>query len=68
LRAKKKLELERIVKIGDPATKVSHIANKLEIDILFVGIKGLYNASSDMGHATRRLIGSGSRPVILVNK
>lgn len=64
---RRKLDFERIVKIGDPATKIAEIANKLEIDIIFVGIKGLGNTSSDMGHVTKKLIGSGFRPVVLVN-
>lgn len=64
---RRKLDFERIVKIGDPATKIAEIANKLEIDIIFVGIKGLGNTSSDMGHVTKKLIGSSSRPVVLVN-
>jgi len=55
---RRKLDFERIVKIGDPAAKIAEIANKLEIDIIFVGIKGLGNTSSDMGHVTKKLIGS----------
>jgi hypothetical protein len=46
--------LERIVKIGDPATKIAEIARKLEIDIIFVGIKGLGNTTSDNGHVTKK--------------
>lgn len=37
----RKLHFERIVKIGNPATKIAEIARKLEIDIIFIGIKGL---------------------------
>jgi urea-proton symporter len=55
------------VKIGDPATKIAEIERKLEIDIIFVGIKGLGNTASDNGHVTKKLIGSSSRPVVLVN-
>lgn len=64
---RRKLDFERIVKIGDPATKIAEIARKLEIDIIFVGIKGLGNTTSDNGHVTKKWIGSSSRPVVLVN-
>lgn len=64
---RRKLDFERIVKIGDPATKIAEIARKLEIDIIFVRIKGLGNTTSDNGHVTKKEIGSSSRSVVLVN-
>jgi urea-proton symporter len=63
---RRKLDFERIVKIGDPATKIAEIARKLEIDIIFVRI-GLGNTTSDNGHVTKKEIGSSSRSVVLVN-
>lgn len=34
---------ERLVKLGDPETKIVEIAEKLNVDILVMGAKGLSN-------------------------
>jgi nucleotide-binding universal stress UspA family protein len=64
---RRKLHCERIVKIGDPGTRIADIANKLDVDIVFLGLKGLGSTSSEMGHVTKKLIGLISKPVVLVS-
>jgi SSS family transporter len=63
----KKVHCERIVKIGDPGTKIADTANKLDVDIIFIGVRGLGGTSSDMGHVTKNIMGLTSKPVVLVS-
>lgn len=63
----KKVHCERIVKIGDPSTKIADTANKLDVDIIFVGVKGLGGTNSDMGHVTKNIMRLTSKPVVLVS-
>jgi SSS family transporter len=63
----KKVHCERIVKIGDPSTKIADTANKLDVDIIFIGVRGLGGTSSDMGHVTKNIMGLTSKPVVLVS-
>jgi len=62
-----KIHCERIVKIGDPAAKIAETASRLDVDIIFLGSKGLGGTSHDMGHVTKKVIGLTSKPIVLVN-
>jgi nucleotide-binding universal stress UspA family protein len=63
----KNIHCERIVKIGDPGAKISETANKLDVDIIFIGSKGLGRTTNEMGHVTKKVIGLTSKPIVLVN-
>jgi nucleotide-binding universal stress UspA family protein len=63
----KKIHCERIVKIGDPAAKIAETASRLDVDIIFLGSKGLGGTSEDMGRVTKKVISLTSKPIILVN-
>jgi nucleotide-binding universal stress UspA family protein len=63
----KKIRCERIVKIGDPATRITEVANSLDIDIIFLGSKGLDHTRKDIGHVTKRVISVISKPIVIVN-
>jgi urea-proton symporter len=57
---------ERIVKLGDPATKIAEIAEKLEIDLILMGRQGLGRSQNHVGHVTGKVLQTTSRPVILI--
>jgi nucleotide-binding universal stress UspA family protein len=57
---------ERIVKLGDPANKIVETAEKLDVDMILMGTKGLGNNQSEMGHVTRKVLQARSKPVVLL--
>jgi SSS family transporter len=63
----KKIHCERIVKMGDPGTRIADAANRLDVDIIFLGVRGLGGTNDEMGHVTKKLIGLTSKPIVLVN-
>ncbi|MGC1135854.1 MAG: sodium/solute symporter, partial [Nitrososphaeraceae archaeon] len=56
----------RIVKLGDPAFKIAEIAEKLEIDLILMGRKGLGLSQNNVGHVTGKVLQITSRPVMLI--
>lgn len=63
---KKMGKYERIVKLGDPATKIAETAEKLGVDMIIMGRKGLGGSQSDVGHVTAKVLQSTSKPVVLL--
>jgi SSS family transporter len=59
-------DCERIVKLGDPAIKIAEMADKLEIDIIIMGTKGLGRTNASVGHVTGKVLSLTSRPTILI--
>lgn len=57
----------RIVNLGDPPAKIAELADKLGVDLIAMGQKGLGNSEHDMGHVTRQVLKLTSKPVILLN-
>ena len=57
---------ERIVKLGDPAKKISELASSLNVDTIVMGRKGLSDTDSDLGHVTTKLLSISSKPIVLV--
>ena len=57
---------ERIVKLGDPAKKISELATSLNVDTIVMGRKGLSDTDSDLGHVTSKLLALSSKPIVLV--
>lgn len=56
---------ERMVKLGDPATKIVEMAEKLNVDRLVMGAKGLSN-SEQLGHVSSEVLELTSIPVMLM--
>jgi urea-proton symporter len=61
----KKGSFERIVKMGDPASKIVELAEKLDVDLIMIGITGLGNSDQDIGHVARKVVRTASKPVVL---
>lgn len=60
-------EYKRIVKVGDPPTKIAELADKLGVDLIVMGRKGLGSTKSDLGHITKKVIRLTPKPVVLLN-
>lgn len=59
--------IHRIVKVGDPPTKIVETAGKLDVDLIAMGRRGLGNSSESLGHVTRGVLEHTSKPVILMD-
>ncbi len=57
---------ERIVKLGDPAKKISELASSINADTIVMGRKGLSDTDSNLGHVTTKVLSLTSKPVVLV--
>lgn len=57
---------ERIVKLGDPALKIIEMADKLEVDMIIMGTKGLGRTDMNIGRVTGRVLRLTSRPILLI--
>lgn len=57
---------ERIVKLGDPAIKISEVAERNQVDMIIMGAKGLGNSKSNLGSVSDRVVGKTSMPVLLI--
>jgi SSS family transporter len=56
---------ERMVKLGDPATKIVEMAEKLKVDMIVMGTKGLSN-SKEIGHVSSNVLSMTSIPVVFM--
>jgi SSS family transporter len=64
----KKSEYERIVKHGDPGTKIAEIAQRLDVEMIVMGCKGLGNTEAEIGHVSAKVLRLTSKPVVLLNR
>jgi nucleotide-binding universal stress UspA family protein len=55
----------RIVKLGDPSSKIVEMAKKLNVDIIVMGSTGLGNAK-EIGHVSRNVLKLTSLPVVFL--
>jgi nucleotide-binding universal stress UspA family protein len=63
---KKAKRYERIVKLGDPGAKIAETADKLNVDMIVMGRKGLGGSQSDMGHVSAKVLRLSSKPLVLL--
>ncbi len=64
--AEKKSVYERIVKHGDPGTKIAEVADRLNVEMIVMGSKGLGNSKSEIGRVSGRVLKLTSKPVVLL--
>ena len=60
-------DYKRIVKLGDPSEKISELAEKLKVDMIVMGKKGIGKSTSDLGHTTKKVLKLTSKPVVLLD-
>ena len=56
---------ERMVKLGDPATKIAEMAEKLNVDMIVMGATGLGN-TKEIGHVSSEVLKLTSIPVVFM--
>ena len=59
-------DYKRIVKLGDPSEKIVELADKLNIDMIIMGKKGIGKSTSDLGNVTQKVLQLTSKPVVLL--
>jgi nucleotide-binding universal stress UspA family protein len=57
---------ERIVKLGDPGTKIAETADRLNVDMIVMGRKGLGSSQSEMGHVSAKVLKLSAKPVVFL--
>jgi nucleotide-binding universal stress UspA family protein len=57
--------LERIVKVGDPPSKIAELAEKLDVDLIMMGRTGIGNSQVEVGHVTSKVLRLTSKPVLM---
>lgn len=60
-------DYKRIVKLGDPPEKIAELAEKLKVDMIIMGKKGIGKTNSELGHVTRDVLKLSSKPVVLLD-
>lgn len=59
-------EYERIVKLGNPPKKIVEMIEKLDIDMIIMGKKGIGNNKSRLGHVAQEVLQQSSVPVVVL--
>lgn len=57
----------RMVKLGHPPTRIAEMAEKLNVDLIAMGRRGLGNTDEVLGHVTRGVIEATRKPVVLLD-
>jgi nucleotide-binding universal stress UspA family protein len=60
-------DYKRIVKLGDPSEKIAEVADKLKVDMIIMGKKGIGKSGTDLGHVTSKVLTLTSKPVALID-
>lgn len=60
-------DVVRIVKMGDPPIRIAEMADKLNVDLIAMGRRGLGNTDEVLGHVTRKVLESTRRPIVLLD-
>ncbi len=58
-------DYKRIVKLGEPAEKITELADKLKVDMIIMGKKGIGKSASALGQVTQKVLKNTSKPVVL---
>ncbi|MFB5599527.1 MAG: sodium/solute symporter [Nitrososphaeraceae archaeon] len=61
-----KYNCERIVKLGDPGNKIIDLAEKLDVDLIVMGSKGLGQTEQEIGSVAKKVLKSTTKPVIFL--
>ncbi|MYB30326.1 MAG: sodium/solute symporter [Cenarchaeum sp. SB0663_bin_5] len=60
-------DVHRIVKVGDPSTRIVEMAESLHVDMIAMGRRGLGGTDDTLGHVTQNVIRTTRQPVILLD-
>jgi nucleotide-binding universal stress UspA family protein len=62
----KKETFERIVKIGDPSSKIVDLAEKQDIELIIMRSTGVGGSDRNLGHVTRKVPKITSEPISFI--
>ncbi len=60
-------DYKRLVKLGDPPEKIVELADKLKVDMIIMGKKGIGKTDSELGHVVKKVLNLTSKPVVLLD-
>lgn len=63
---KDRYNCERIVKLGDPGNKIVDLAEKLDVDLIVMGSKGLGLTEQEIGSVAKKVLRLTKKPVIFL--
>lgn len=63
---KDRYNCERIVKLGDPGNKIVDLAEKLDVDLIVLGSKGLGLTEQEIGSVAKKVLRLTRKPVIFL--
>lgn len=63
---KDRYNCERIVKLGDPGNKIVDLAEKLDVDLIVMGSKGLGLTEQEIGSVAKKVLRLTRKPVIFL--
>jgi len=63
---KDRYNCERIVKLGDPANKIVDLAEKIDVDLIVMGSKGLGLTEQEIGSVAKKILRLTRKPVIFL--
>ena len=59
-------DYKRIVKLGNPSQKIAEMADKLGVDLIVMGKKGLGGTDNELGHVSKQVLEITTKPVTLI--
>lgn len=59
-------DCKRIVKLGNPSKKIAEMADKLGVDLIVMGKKGLGGTDNELGHVSKQVLKITTKPVTLI--
>lgn len=59
-------DYKRIVKLGNPSQKIAEIADKLGVDLIVMGKKGLGRTDDELGHVSKQILEITTKPVTFI--
>lgn len=59
-------DYKRILKLGNPPTKIVEVADKLDVDLIIMGKKGLNNTDYELGHVSKQVLTITTKPIAFI--
>ena len=60
-------DYQRIVKLGNPSTKIIELADKLNVDMIIMGKIGIGKSSSSIGNVSQQVVNLTTKPVVFID-
>ena len=60
-------DYKRIVKLGNPSTKIVELGDSLNVDMIIMGKIGIGKSDSSMGHVSQQVVNLTTKPVVFID-